>query len=131
MQTGRQLNAHFTNIQLFNFDPSSSRLPHDFYDQIDHRFLEKYSLAYYHPQSIKKRKILNERKAALERQREFDEVMADQKKYHFHRDFLEKEIDNKIQIRKILKILSVKIRFIWSSYSNQTTESEIRITILI
>jgi hypothetical protein len=77
MQTGRQLNAHFTNIQLFNFDPSSTRLPHDFDDQIDHLFPEKYSLAHYHPQSIRKRKILNERKAALERQREFDEVMAD------------------------------------------------------
>jgi hypothetical protein len=77
MQTGRQLNAHFTNIQLFNFDPSSSRLPHDFDDQIDHLFPEKYSLAHYHPQSIRKRKILNERKAALDRQCEFDEVMAD------------------------------------------------------
>ena len=75
MQTGRQLNAHFTNIQLFNFDPSSTRLPHDFDDQIDHLFPEKYSLAHYHPQSIRKRKILNERKAALDRQREFDEVM--------------------------------------------------------
>jgi hypothetical protein len=62
---------------LFNFDPSSTRLPHDFDNQIDHLFPEKYSLAHYHPQSIRKRKILNDRKAALDRQREFDEVMAD------------------------------------------------------
>jgi hypothetical protein len=77
MQTGRQLNAHFTNIQLFNFDPSSTRLPHGFDDQINRLFQEKYSLAHYHPQSIRKRKILNDRKAALERQREFDKVMTD------------------------------------------------------
>jgi hypothetical protein len=38
MQTGRQLNAHFTNIQLFNFDPSNARLPQDFNDQIDKIF---------------------------------------------------------------------------------------------
>jgi hypothetical protein len=77
MQTGRQLNAHFTNIQSFNFDPSSTRLPQDFDDQIDHLFPGKYSLAHYHPQSIRKRKILNDRKAALERRREFNEVMTD------------------------------------------------------
>jgi hypothetical protein len=77
MQTGRQLNAHFTNIQLFNFDPSGTRLPHNFDNQIDHLLPEKYSLAHYHPQSIRKQKILNERKAALERQCEFDKVMTD------------------------------------------------------
>ena len=77
MQTGRQLNAHFTNIHLFNFDPSSTRLPHDFDDQINQLFPEKYSLILYHPQSIRKRKILNDRKAALERQRDFDKVMID------------------------------------------------------
>jgi len=96
MQTGRQLNAHFTNIQLFNFDPSSSRLPHDFDDQIDHLFPEKYSLAHYHPQSIRKRKILNDRKAALERQREFDEVMTDLEEVPLSQRFPKIEVDTKI-----------------------------------
>ncbi len=77
MQTSRQLNAHFTNIQLFNFDPSSTILPHDFDDKINHFFPEKYSLAHYHPQSIRKRKFFNDRKAALERQRDLDKVMID------------------------------------------------------
>jgi hypothetical protein len=75
------------NIQLFNFDPSSTRLPHNFDDQIDHLFPEKYSLAHYHPQSIRKRKILNDRKAALERQPEFDEVMTDLKEVPLSQQF--------------------------------------------
>jgi hypothetical protein len=75
MQTGQQINAYFTNIQLFNFDPSTARLPNNFDDQIDELFPDKYSLAYYHPQSIQRCRVLNERKIALERQREFDEVI--------------------------------------------------------
>jgi len=61
MQTGQQINAHFTNIQLFNFDPSTARLPNDFDNQIDRLFPDKYSLAYYHPQSIQRRSIKREK----------------------------------------------------------------------
>ncbi len=57
MQTGRELNAHFRNIQLFNIDPDSTRLPHNFHDQIDHLFLEKYSLAHYHHSQLEKGKF--------------------------------------------------------------------------
>jgi hypothetical protein len=76
MQTCRQSNANFINIQLFNFDHSNTRLPQDFDDQIDELFPEKYSLAYYHPHTIQKRKVINEKKAAIERQREYDQVIS-------------------------------------------------------
>jgi len=42
LHTGRQISAHFTNIQIFHFDPSQTRLPQDFDDQIDKLFPEKY-----------------------------------------------------------------------------------------
>ncbi len=28
LHTGREISAHFTNIQIFHFDPSQNRLPH-------------------------------------------------------------------------------------------------------
>jgi hypothetical protein len=56
LQTGRQISAHFTNIQIFHYDPSQSRLPQDFDDQIDKLLPEKYSFAHYHPRSVEKRK---------------------------------------------------------------------------
>jgi hypothetical protein len=59
LHTGRRLSAHFTNLQIFNFDPKSARLPHDIDDQIENLFPEKYSIAHYHPQSINKRRRLN------------------------------------------------------------------------
>jgi hypothetical protein len=75
LHTGRQISAHFTNIQIFHFDPSQSRLPQDFDDQIDKLFPEKYSFAYYHPRSVAKRQILNERAKALQREQEYLEEM--------------------------------------------------------
>ena len=71
LHAGREISAHFTNIQTFNFDPSQSRLPQDFDNQIDKLFPEKYSFEYYHPRSVKKRRKLNERAKALQRVQEY------------------------------------------------------------
>ncbi len=59
LHTGRRLSAHFTNLQIFNFDPKSARFPYDIDDQLEELFPEKYSNAYYHPQSINKWRRLN------------------------------------------------------------------------
>ena len=75
LHTGREISAHFTNIQIFHFDPSQNRLPQDFDDQIDKLFPEKYSFEYYHPRSVEKRKRLNERAKALQREQEYLEEM--------------------------------------------------------
>jgi hypothetical protein len=75
LHTGREISAHFTNIQIFHFDPSQNRLPQDFDDQIDKLFPEKYSFEYYHPRSVEKRRKLNERAKALQREQEYLEEM--------------------------------------------------------
>jgi hypothetical protein len=54
--TNQTNNAHFTNIQNFQFNPSNLRLPEDFDDQIWKLFPEEYSLAKHNPQSIEKRR---------------------------------------------------------------------------
>ena len=56
-------------------NPSQNRLPQDFDDQIDKLFPEKYWFAYYHPRSVEKRKKLNERAKAVQKEQEFLDKM--------------------------------------------------------
>jgi len=45
LHSGQRINAHFTNIKLFNFDPYQARLPEDFDAQIDKLFPTKHDLS--------------------------------------------------------------------------------------
>jgi hypothetical protein len=81
LHTGREISAHFTNIQIFNFDPSQNRLPQDFDNQIDKLFPEKYSFEYYHPRSVEKRRKLNERAKALQREQEYLDKMPQAQRF--------------------------------------------------
>jgi hypothetical protein len=84
LHTGREISAHFTNIKIFHFDPSQSRLPQDFNEQIVKLFLEKYSFAYYHPRSVEKRKKLNKRAKALQREQEYLDEMPLAQRFPSH-----------------------------------------------
>jgi hypothetical protein len=55
LHTKQEMNAHFTNLQIFNFDPHNARLPDDFEDEINHVFKDKYSFAKLYPDARKKR----------------------------------------------------------------------------
>ena len=59
LQTRQQIQAHFTNIQLFEYDPATSRLPFNFDEQLNDIFPDKSSDDKYRQSSLKKRKILN------------------------------------------------------------------------
>jgi hypothetical protein len=98
LHTGREISAHFTNIQVFHFDPSQSRLPQDFDEQIDKLFPEKYSFAYYHPRSVKKRKKLNERAKALQREQEYLDEMPLAQRLPSHKS---KSHSSKIQTKAL------------------------------
>ena len=60
MQTGRQMQAHFTNLQLFEFNPSTARLPGNFRELIDTiQIPQKYSPTKYYPGHEEVRESLN------------------------------------------------------------------------
>ena len=60
MHTGRLMQAHFTNIQRFEFNPSTARLPSNFDEPLAALIPEKYSQEKYSPKAIEKRKLLNQ-----------------------------------------------------------------------
>ena len=120
MHTGREISTHFTNIQIFHFDPSQSRLPQDFDEQIDKFFPEKYSFAYYHPRSVEKRRRLNERAKALQREQEYLDEMPLAQRFPSHHS---KSHSSKIQTKTLNQhpnLRSIKITLNPSSQIRQT-----------
>jgi len=120
LHTGREIRAHFTNIQIIHFDPSQSRLPQDFAEQIDKLFPEKYSFAYYQPRSVEKRKRLNERAKALQREQEYLDEMPLAQRFPSHQ---RKSHGTKIQTEALNQppnLRSIKITLDPSSSSSSS-----------
>ena len=74
LHTKQRMQAHFTNIQLFEFDPVSTRLPEDFDDQLKDVLTNKSSDDKYRQVSQKKRKLLN--KTSEGRLQKFNEIFT-------------------------------------------------------
>ena len=69
LHTKQQMQAHFTNMQLLQYDPSMARLPAEFDENLNQFLPEKDSLERYHPKAIERRKRLNEeRRRSRERE---------------------------------------------------------------
>ena len=62
MHTKQPMQAHFTNIQLLQYDPGTARLPSEFDENLNQFLPEKDSLRKYHPRAVQKRRELNERR---------------------------------------------------------------------
>jgi hypothetical protein len=61
LHTGNEIKAHFTNIQLLQYDPATARLPSNFDDIVEQFLPEKYTIDVYYPHSKQKRKERNEK----------------------------------------------------------------------
>jgi len=60
LHTKRQIHAHFSNLQIFLFDPATARLPSKFDDLLADIHIEKDSEDIYYPKAKIERKLLNE-----------------------------------------------------------------------
>jgi len=60
LHTKRKINAHFTHLQLFNFDPKTARLPSNFDERLD-LIIEKDSGDKYYPEAREIKRLKNEK----------------------------------------------------------------------
>jgi hypothetical protein len=61
LHTGNKIKAHFTNIQLLQYDPATACLPSNFDDIVKQFLPEKYTIDVYYPHSKQKQKERNEK----------------------------------------------------------------------